>query len=146
MIKKFGFTLIELMIVMAIIGILTVVAIPFYQNYVVQAQISRAVGELTAYKILVEERTGSIGGVTNSDIGYGPSGLASGNFGVNIGMLDPDGSGQHQVTMGGNAHPDVSGLILWFDRSTAGQWECVLDNTDTVSTWKSSYLPSGCQL
>lgn len=146
MIKKAGFTLIEMMIVVAIIGILSVVAIPFYQNYVVKAQISRAVGELSAYKIPFEESVSSNGNVTNSSIGYTPSNLTSGDLSIDIGMLNPDGSGQLQVTMGGNAHPNVSGLILRFDRSDSGRWACVIDNSGAVSAWKSSYLPPGCLL
>lgn len=111
-----------------------------------KAQVSRAVGELSAYKTPFEGRVGSNGDVTNSDIGYSPSSLTSGDLGTNIGTLNSDGSGQLQVTMGGNAHPDVSGLILRFDRNTAGQWECVIDNTGVASIWRSSYLPPGCQL
>ncbi len=145
MTKNVGFTLIELMIVVAIIGILVAISIPAYQSYIASAQINRALGELSAYKSPFEERTGSGGSVTNNDIGYNSSNLTNGAQAVNIGTLNPDGSGQLQVTMGGSAHPNLTGLILRFDRDTAGRWECVIDNTGAPS-WQSSYLPPGCRL
>ena len=54
MTKQKGFTLIELMIVVAIIAILAAIAIPQYQNYVVRAQLSRAFAELSTLKTAVE--------------------------------------------------------------------------------------------
>src|SRR5690554_6855454 len=49
-----GFTLIELMIVVAIIGILAAVAIPQYQNYVGKAQVSRVMSEVGSLRTGVE--------------------------------------------------------------------------------------------
>jgi len=144
MTKSTGFTLIELMIIVAIIGILAAIAIPSYQHYIVKTQTNRAVGELSAYKAPFEERLGSSGSVTNSQIGYTLSNLTTGSQAVNVAAFNADGSGQLQVTIGGKAHPNLSGVILRLERSPSGTWECVVDPS-AAAGWKASYLPVGCR-
>ncbi|AOS98720.1 Fimbrial protein precursor [Microbulbifer aggregans] len=70
--KQQGFTLIELMIVVAIIGILAAVALPAYQDYTVRAKVSEAVIAASSAKSVMSEafQSGGIGGMTAAATGY----------------------------------------------------------------------------
>lgn len=143
--KALGFTLIELMIVILIVGMLAVIAIPSYQGYVAKAQLGRSVSELSALKTAFESRIASAASLSNSDLGYVPSKLTNGSFSVDIATLNADGSGHLEVTLGGEVHPILSGVIIRLQRSASGDWSCFIIRS-LAAGWKDAYAPPSCSV
>ncbi|WP_283598058.1 pilin [Photobacterium phosphoreum] len=59
--KQNGFTLIELMIVVAVIGVLSAIAVPQYQEYVKKAAVGTALASVSAYKTNIEDNIANVG-------------------------------------------------------------------------------------
>jgi type IV pilus assembly protein PilA len=155
-----GFTLIELMIVVAIIGILAAIAIPAYQDYIARSQVSRVVGEGSALKTAVEE---NLMRGNYPTAGAATEAAWAGWVGSNLVAVDANGVpltdgtnfraqwvaangglGAITITLGGNAASAVQGAVVRIGRSAAGTWSCVVQAGGAGAGWKDTYAPAGC--
>jgi type IV pilus assembly protein PilA len=139
-----GFTLIELMIVVAIIGILAAIAIPQYQDYVARSQVNRVFGELSALKTAVEENLmrGAYPSDASDELGYTTSNLLSAEPTVSFDAAD-NGLGSISATLGTDASSAVADAVITLNRTVTGDWSCTIDGSNAAS-WEASYVPAGC--
>ncbi|MGZ4959075.1 MAG: pilin [Methylomonas sp.] len=129
-----GFTLIELMIVVAIIGILAAIAIPAYQDHTAKAQASEAFALLDGFKTPIAESVGEAGIGTGCDQNYGSiaGAVSVGKYVTSVIVTAPGGATgttcKVKATYTGSANPKLSGksASLTFN-TTNSQWDC---NTD----------------
>ena len=141
-----GFTLIELMIVVAIIGILAAIAIPAYQNYIAKTQVTRVLGEISSMKTAVESNMLNGESVTTpADLGYTTSTLVVA-AGPTITNTLADGTASITAELGNKAATAVTGAKIVLARDKDAVWTCTVDPAGAANKgWKDSYIPTGCE-
>lgn len=133
MTREQGFTLIEMMIVIAIIAILAGIGLVAYQDYVARSQLSAALAEITAGRSPFESEllAESVVSTDPADIGLHASTTRCAT------TIDSSATGFIRCSLRGN--PQVAGQTLTLRRSAAGTWSC-----QTSAGIVARHRPVGC--
>ena len=138
--KQQGFTLIELMIVVAIIGILAAIALPAYQDYTRRAQVSELILAASSARTCVQER--------NQSGGHGSYEACSGATGTALAQAASVTDANGLVTVAGQANTNMAGVTIYMapDYTFSGGaavitgWDC----TGVLPSGAGNWLPSTC--
>ena len=162
-----GFTLIELMIVIAIIGILAAIAIPAYQNYTIRSQVTEGLSLADGWKTSISEyyaQNGSFPSSSNTSGGAGAIAVSGASTGKYVGSVSVATGGEIVVVYTGSqansklsaSANDTLGLTPGLDANNDVVWVCGTATTPTgvtlstgaggqaTTTVSAAYLPNSC--
>jgi type IV pilus assembly protein PilA len=162
-----GFTLIELMIVIAIIGILAAIAIPAYQNYTIRSQVTEGLSLADGWKTSISEyyaQNGSFPSTSSTTGGVGAVAVSGASVGKYVGAIAVNAGGEIVVAYTGTqanaklsaAANDTLSLTPGLDANNDVVWVCGTATTPTgvtlsglaagtaTTTVSAAYLPNSC--
>jgi len=132
--KQAGFTLIELMIVVAIIGILAAIALPAYQDYTIRAKVSEGVVVASAAKATVSENLSNLPPANSCDGVDSPQ---------TVGLTTLTCAPGNPTTISLSVNTGINAVVVTFDLvgtlgATGVAWDCT-NPSDT------KYVPAECR-
>ena len=156
-----GFTLIELMIVVAIIGILAAIAIPAYQNYLIRAQVTEGMSLVDGAETAVAESYSNTNVAPANRTAAGMTPTPTDTSGKYVTGVDISG-GTITVTYGGQANGNIAGTFLSFvpyvTKDGTIAWQCgngpapagpgvvgpMVGSGPNLTNVPNQYLPTNC--
>jgi type IV pilus assembly protein PilA len=140
-----GFTLIELMIVVAIIGILAAVALPAYQDYTVRAKVSEVILAASSAKVAVSEAAQANGSMAAGSISVATqaskyvSSVTYTNTDGSTGVITATATGDNAIT---GKQVQFTGVL-----QANGQvvWTCAAASGGSAVPMDAKYLPASCK-
>lgn len=135
-----GLSLIELMVVVAIIAILSAIAIPAYQDYVVRAQVAEGIGLTTSARVAITTHYGDRGDYPTDNLAAGVA-TPSSTTGLHVASVTiGDSNGMISVAINGTASSKLQTQTLTMqvtDNDGSLNWQC--------SGTEPRYLPASCR-